>query len=300
MTTLHFENRNHHSFSLRQLARFSFLASVLAFGLAHAATADVSVEYMNGALTGPQLFEGTGYHSITLMNNSDQLATFSLARLHAGSSVGDYTAANDAFTASLDGQGDSVAAVKNLLALADALSGTEVKAHTEITMFADLQQGTYVVSAFADGDEGALSAPTYLPFMVTASGTEAAAPEASYVVHFSDFAFDFPATVDAGSNLWEISNTGEQPHIAVFFKLLPDKTMAELETFLNDETGQAGPPPFDTDVMLDLEALSPGQTVYMPLDMAAGEWVAVCFVQDLENPELSHAMEGMIQEFAVN
>lgn len=283
-----------------RLARLTLLGCFLALGFAHAA-ADVSVEFMNGALTAPQTFAGTGYHSIALVNSSDQLATFSLVRLHPGTSLGDYTKANDALNQTKDGDGDAaVAATKALLALADALSGTDVKPHAEITMYADLQAGTYVASALPADEQGPTGPTVYALFMVTESGSPAAAPETPYVVHFSDFAYDFPATIEAGTNLWQISNTGEQPHIAVFFKLLPGKTQSDLVAGLSDETGESGPPPFDTDMVFELEALSAGQTVYLPLDFAPGNWVAVCFVQDLDDPEVMHAMEGMIQEFAVN
>lgn len=297
MATPNTENPVRHLFSLLRIARFSLLAGLLALGSAHAS--DISVSFRDGALTTRQEFAGTGYHSITLVNDSDQLATFSVARLHIGASVADYKTANDALMAGIDGEGDAVAATKQLMSVADALSGTEVKANSEIDMFVELDARTYVVSAYADGDEGALSPPTYASFTVTESGDPAAAPEVANVVHFSDFAFDFPTTVDAGTNLWEISNNGAQPHIAVFFKLSSGKSMADLETFLNDEGSASGPPPFDTDVMIDVEALSPGQTVYLPLKFDAGDWVAVCFVQDLDNPQLTHFMEGMIQEFSV-
>lgn len=96
--------------------------------------------------------------------------------------------------------------------------------------------------------------------MVTESGSPAAAPEVANVVHFSDFAFDFPTTIEAGAS---------------------------------------GPPPFASDVVIDVEALSPGQTVYLPLAFDVGNWVAVCFVQDLDDPAVTHLMEGMIQEFSV-
>jgi len=88
--------------------------------------------------------------------------------------------------------------------------------------------------------------------------------------------------------------------MAAFFKLLPGKTVADLKAFLSDQTGEAGAPPFDDSDMADAEVLTPGQTVYVPLDFSQGDWVAVCFVQDINNPDVVHFMEGMIEEFTVS
>lgn len=286
-----------HLFSLTRIVRVSFLAGFLAFGLANAA--DVNMSFIDGALTGGQEFAGTGYHSILLANYSDQSATFNVARLHTGTSVQEMKAADAAIKSSDNGT-DAVAGMKEFMSKADALGGTMVKPNGEVEMFVDLQAGTYLVSAYAESDDDSMNAPAYATFLVTESGARTDAPSAAKTVHLSDFAFDFPATLDSGSNLWKVINTGEQPHIAAFFKLNPGKTVADLEAFLNDETGASGPPPFDTNVTVDIEPLSPGETVYLPLDFDAGDWVAVCFIEDLDNSEISHFMEGMIQEFKVS
>lgn len=279
----------------RRLVKFSLLAGLLTFGLASAA-ADVSAEFVDGQLVGPQVFAGEGYRTVALVNNGTEDMTFTIARLNDGVAVGDYIAANDALNASIE-SGDQEAAVKNYLASAVALSGSVVKPHAEYDMVVDLEQGNYVISSHATNSDSPTS--NYLPFEVTDSGSTAAAPEASHTLQLADFSFDFPATMAASDGLWEVTNVGDQPHIAAFFKLTEGKTQADLEAFFNDSTN-AGEPPFDTTTTVDIEALSPGQTVYMPLDLTAGNWVAVCFVQDLNNPTMAHFMEGMIQEFTVN
>lgn len=86
------ENRVRNFFSRTRIAGSSLLAGLRAFGLAEAS--DITVSIRDGALTGPQIFAGTGYHSIALVNDSDQLATFSRARLHIGASVAGYVTAN--------------------------------------------------------------------------------------------------------------------------------------------------------------------------------------------------------------
>ncbi|HET9027485.1 MAG TPA: hypothetical protein VFN07_08185 [Trueperaceae bacterium] len=279
----------------RRLVKYSLLAGLLTLGLASAA-ADLSAEFVDGQLVGPQVFAGEGYRTVSLVNNGTEDMTFTIARLNNGFAVGDYIAANDALNAAI-ASGDQTAAVKTYLETAVALSGAVVKPHAEYDMVVDLEQGSYVIASHATSSESAAS--TYLPFEVTASGSPVAAPETSHTLQLADFSFDFPATMKAGNDLWKVTNVGDQPHIAAFFKLTDGKTQADLETFLKDTTHTMAPP-FDTTTTVDIEALSPGQTVYMPLDLTAGNWVAVCFVQDLNNPAMAHYMEGMIEEFTVN
>ncbi len=279
----------------RRLVKYSLLAGLLTFGLASAA-ADVSAEFADGQLVGPQVFAGEGYRTVALVNNGTEDMTFTIARLNDGVAIGDYIAANDALNAAI-ASGDQTAAAKAYLEIAVALSGSVVKPHAEYDMVVDLEEGNYVISSHAANSDSAAS--SYLPFEVTASGSPVAAPETSHTLQLADFSFDFPATMTASNDLWKVTNVGDQPHIAAFFKLADGKTQADLEAFFNDTTHTMAPP-FDTTTTVDIEALSPGQTVYMPLDLTAGNWVAVCFVQDLNNPTMSHYMEGMIEEFTVN
>ncbi len=280
-------------------ARFAWLPLLtvaLASGLTHAA-ADVRTEYADGSLRGPQVYAGEGFHSVGLINESADAVTFNVYRVHEGVGLAAFEQTDRALQAALQ-TSDSVPAMRTFMQQADALGGTVVKAHDETDMFVDLEEGTYVVSASVGGNDA--SKPVYTSFMVTEGGDQGAAPEVTNAVHLSDFAFDFPATVAAGENLWEVSNTGEQPHIAAFFKLLPGKTTADLEAFLNGATDENTPPPFDTSTDVSVEALTPGATVYLPLDFSAGTWVAVCFVPDMNNPATAHYMEGMLEEFVVN
>ena len=279
----------------RRLVQYSLLAGLLTFGLASAA-ADVSAEFVDGQLVGPQVFAGEGYRTVALVNNGTEDMTFTIARLNDGVAVGDYIAANDALNAAI-ASGDQTSAVKAYLESAVALSGSVVKPHAEYDMVVDLEQGNYVIASHATNSDSAAS--TYLPFEVTDSGSAVAAPDTSHTLQLADFSFDFPATMTASDDLWQVTNVGDQPHIAAFFKLTDGKTQADLEAFFNDTTHTMAPP-FDTTTTVDIEALSPGQTVYMPLDLTAGNWVAVCFVQDLNNPTMAHYMEGMIEEFTVN
>lgn len=291
-----YSRKTHHYTKRPRTAWLTLSALALLTGLAQAA-ADVRTEYSNGSLRAPEIYAGEGFHSIGLINESENSVTFNVYRLHDGTDLAAFEKTDAALQSALQTD-DSVPEMKAFMAQADALSGTVVAAHSETDMFVDLEEGTYVVSANLDGDDA--GAPTYTSFMVTEGGDQGTAPEVANVVHFSDFAFDFPAIVAAGKDLWEVTNTGDQPHIAAFFKLQPGKTTADLEAFLGGAAGEETPPPFDTSVDVNVEALTPGVAVYLPLDFTSGDWVAVCFVPDLNNPTMAHYMEGMVEEFVVN
>jgi len=278
------------------------LALPLLLGVTQAhAAADLSFNYTSGALTGPDAFAGFGYHSLALVNGNAAAATFTLAYLKDGTDVAGYEGLNDSLLAAIDSHGDESKVIPDLMKSIDALGGTIVAPSGETDMYADLQAGTYVVAASAVGPNGAAGRKTsYLAFTVSDNGkAAAAAPSTTNSVDFKDFSFDFPAKVPAGDNLWKITNAGSQVHLSTIYKLLPGKTADDLEAFLSPDSA-GGPPPFDPSDVVDVEAVSPGQTVYIPLDLSKGDWVAVCFVQDLTPPHLPHFMEGMIEEFAVS
>lgn len=297
---MHSHQTDHHA-PRALVARFAgpmLLAVVLASGFAMA-EADVRTEFSAGTLRGPEVYAGEGFHSIGLVNQSADAVTFNVYRLHDGTSRATFEQTNDALLKALMTP-DAPAAMRTFMDQADALSGTDVKAHSETDMYVDLEEGTYVVTASVESNGDEPVAPAYTSFLVTEGGDQGTAPEVDHVAHLSDFAFDFPATVAAGENLWEISNTGDQPHIAAFFKLLPGKTAADLAAVLSGGIDENQAPPFDTTTDVSVEALTPGATAYVPLDFSTGTWVAVCFVPDMNNPSMAHYMEGMIEEFMVN
>ena len=120
-------------------------------------------------------------------------------------------------------------------------------------------------------------------------------PQVANVVNFSDFAFEFPKKVTAGVNLWRVNNVGTQPHVADFYRLRPGHTVDDLLAYLGGET--SGRAPYDKTA--SIEMVAEGETVYVPVDLEAGNWVALCLVPDMDHPELTHVMEGMVANFRV-
>jgi len=157
--------------------------------------------------------------------------------------------------------------------------------------------GDWVV--FGDGDQP----PTFL----TASESDQSvteAPDADVQIDMADFAFEGLDGDVAGSGLWEITNTGEQPHMLVMTGVPEGTTEQQVLNALMSEEG--GTPAADALNPEDLRfvsegvlLLSSGQTMYLPVSLDAGTYVAICFVTDPDTGQL-HAMEGMIKTFTVS
>ena len=179
------------------------------------------------------------------------------------------------------------------------------------TVIMNLEEGPYVLICEIPGPDGM---PHYKMGMITevdakADGTPVTtAPVAETTVDLVDFAFEgLPATITTDQHLWEVTNTGEQPHEMAIFLLSPGVTAdAALAMLTSEGTGAtpaaplaspvaSGPPFVD---VAGVAPMNPGQTVWPVLNLAAGDYVAVCFIPDPETGK-PHVALGMFGEFSV-
>lgn len=271
-------------------ARVAVVTAALALALA-AFAADAALSWTVGpdGVEGPAAVDVTGFQPLTLKNTLPVGYDFTLYRVHDGVSVDRAEAGIDELEQAFDGP-DAGAAVGRFLALADIVGGAIVPAGVEQVVYLDLHPGTYVF------DVGEQDGPAnhYLVLAVN-EGPAGTAPAADLELHMKEFSFDFPDVVPAGSQMWHVQNSGSQPHFAVLFKLQPGATKDDLLAFLGSDE-PSGPPPADYSGFL--EAVTAGQSYYLPVDMAPGDYAAVCFVPDLATGQ-PHAMLGMIDEFRV-
>ncbi len=162
----------------------------------------------------------------------------------------------------------------------------------------DLSPGRYIVL----GD-------TVQPFKVVGdAATPGATPEASVpvidgTVRLFDFNFEFPDTVDAGPQLWEVTNTGEQPHELLLARSPEPVTAEQVMELMAGESEEATPtgggPSFgDFEPVGGVGWLSPGVTAWTEVDLEPGTYVALCFVFDPETG-LPHVAMGMVAVFTV-
>lgn len=118
-------------------------------------------------------------------------------------------------------------------------------------------------------------------------------PKADFSVVLTDFAFTMPAQIKAGKQIWEVTNKGAQPHEIPIARLMPGKTLQDALRFLQDPEGA---PPFE--YVGGLQAIDSGRTAWAVLDLAPGEYIALCFVPDPASGE-AHIELGMITAFTV-
>jgi hypothetical protein len=163
----------------------------------------------------------------------------------------------------------------------------------------DLTPGTWVVLATNLG-----GAQSPQPLMVT--GTSSTTPidmapvKADVPVKLQDFAFvGLPERVEQGSQIWELTNVSDQPHMMAVSKLPAGTTQEAVSALI----AQASPAPEglsfeDFSPAPGVGYLSAGQTAWAVLDLEPGSYVALCFVPDRETG-MPHVLMGMAMVFTV-
>lgn len=130
------------------------------------------------------------------------------------------------------------------------------------------------------------------------------APVADRTVELSEFSFTgLDQGLSVGSEIWEVKNTGTQPHMLLMGGLPSGTTADQFMAFIqSDATGtpQAGglTDADITPVAQGVLLVSSGQTLWLPVDLAPGTYGAVCFVTDPDTG-VEHAVEGMVSVFTV-
>jgi hypothetical protein len=160
----------------------------------------------------------------------------------------------------------------------------------------DLEPGSYAVVCFVD-------IPDRVPhvmkgmvhaFTVVPSASTAAEPPADVTMELADYTFTFSAPLQAGTRTIRVDNKGPQPHEVALVQLDSGKTAADLmkwaQTF-------EGPPPGKP--LGGVAGLGVGQHAYFTVELAAAEYVMLCFVPDAKDGK-AHAAHGMVHTVRVN
>ncbi len=199
-------------------------------------------------------------------------------------------------------------------ALAVSIGGPgSVSPGKQSSVIMNLDEGAYVLICEVPGPDGT---PHYKMGMITTveakpEGTPVtAAPVAKTTVDLVEFAFDgLPASLTSGQYIWEVTNTGKQPHEMIVEFLSPGVTADAAYRMLIGEVAPATPgaaapaaspaagPPFVA--VTGAAPMSPGNTVWPVLDLVAGDYLTVCFIPDPETGK-PHVMLGMYGVFTVD
>jgi len=159
----------------------------------------------------------------------------------------------------------------------------------------NLPTGQYVAICFLSDQD---NVPHYQKgmikfFQVMGPAQTGSAPAADGQVTLRDFSYVLPSTIKTGPLLLKATNQGTQPHEMTLFKLAPGRTQQDLLAYLQKP---AGPPPFAD--AGGIAALAPGTSGWFKVDLAPGNYVAMCFVPDPATGK-PHFAIGMISSFAV-
>jgi hypothetical protein len=260
-------------------------------------------------------FEGpteapAGLMTVTMTNNGAEPHHAQLVRLNDGVTMEQFQAALQA--------GDPAA----MFPLVTFVGGPAVVgpgAASQVIL--RLAAGSYVALCFVESPDGVphLAKGMVFPFTVTGEDPGDPDPTATADVSLVDFGFELPASVAAGPQVWKVTNNGVEPHELALIKLDEGVTFDDFMAMMSAEAtpeggvemaspeggmdmatpdagGEMGAPPF-TDVG-GMQALASGLSGWVVLDLAPGEYVAICFVPNAEG--VPHFALGMVAGFTVS
>lgn len=139
-------------------------------------------------------------------------------------------------------------------------------------------------------------------FTVTGEAVDAELPAQPATITATDdgakqYGFEFTG-LKAGANQVRFENTGKQLHHAIIVPILEGKTLADAEAVFTSDGPPKGPPPVDFDKIVGTQVIDGGIAQNVELDLAAGSYAVVCFIQDRKGGK-PHVAKGMIDELTV-
>lgn len=166
------------------------------------------------------------------------------------------------------------------------------------SMVINLPPGNYIALCFIPNAEGVPHAALGMVQAITVTGTASEAMlemDADATIELHDFAF-VHGTLTAGEQTLKVTNTGHEPHEMALFKLDEGMSLADIQPYFGPDAPE-GPPPFQE--AGGVAPIQPGATVYVPVNLEAGTYVALCFITSPANAGAPHLALGMITEIVV-
>jgi hypothetical protein len=167
----------------------------------------------------------------------------------------------------------------------------------------DLTPGTWFVAFDRNSDNDPQPKDTAVALEVT--GEAAATPVAiadAVPANMKEYTFELPASIASGPQIWDMGNTGAQPHFMVLWGVPDGTTMTQvMGTITSFMTGTPAADALgfnDLQDIYDTSFISPGQHTWIQVNLDPGTYAAVCFFPDKETGQ-PHAVEGMITVFTV-
>lgn len=235
----------------------------------------------------PETIEA-GYTLITLEDTSQDIHHAQLVKLNEGVTMEQVETALPSLEA-------DPAAVFALVTLVGGLGIIAPGGTAQVILNLDPGQYVWICGLPAPDGELHFQKGMIQAFEVVPAAEETAAepPAADATLTLKDFAFDgLPEPMTPGPQIWEVVNDGPEPHEFLLFQLAPG---VSAEEFL---MAMEGPEPPGLPVG-GMQGLAPGLTGWLVLDLAPGNYLAVCFIPSPAHEGQAHLELGMLAEFTV-
>lgn len=223
--------------------------------------------------------------TMRLVNEGAEAHQIHLARLPAGVTADD-------FTRTFETEGEPAAF--RLVEWVGGVGSVEPGATAEATT--ELAAGEYVMVCFIptpgpDGESHVVKGMVR-PLEVVDAPSTADLPDVDATITLDDYSVEVPEGFDGGRVL--VRNEGAEPHELILMRLHEGRSITDLIDW--SAAGQPADKPFD--YAGGIGTLDPGLTGSTPLDLAPGDYVALCVVPGPQ--DLPHVEMGMVTTFSVS
>ena len=159
-----------------------------------------------------------------------------------------------------------------------------------------LEPGNYAMVCFIPDPDGVphVAKGMVRPLTVTTGGGAGAAPEADLVMKLTDYDFELSKPITAGRHTIRIVNAGPQEHEVAIVKLEAGKDPMDFARWGEKQVGK--PPGMPQG---GISGIMPGDTAFVEVDLAPGEYGLICFVPD-SNDGKGHYHHGMAKKLTVS
>jgi len=149
-------------------------------------------------------------------------------------------------------------------------------------------------------DEGGSHAESGMSGTFTTGDDSAAEmPEGTASVVTKEYGFTFEG-LKAGANTIAFTNEGKMLHHVLLVPLAEGATFDQAKEALSSEEEPEGPPPVEFEKGVFSAVAGIGDTIVYEANLAAGKYVAICFMPDKGTAGPPHVAKGMIQEVEVS
>lgn len=236
---------------------------------------------------GPESIE-SGETRIVLDNQGEAAHQFLLAKLDDGKTIDDVNAAIEA--------GEATPEWATMYGGVLAMPGTTTSYVTNLT------PGNYVYFSFwneEDTDPPDVARGMISTFTVTEGDVASTGEvhEADLTVTMQDFAFALSGPVQAGEQVIQIKNQGQESHHLVVFRINEGATFGDFHHYFASEEPPQGPPP--ADIYGFLGEHSPDIDAYYTMNFTPGVYAFICFLPSMAHEGATHFALGMMQEVIV-